>query len=83
MDGQFPEASCPKATRLLLELLPNVTLMCGTFKNKAMKKPAFHVWVFDMDAKVHIDITADQFPIRPVNIQNGHARFESSHGLKA
>ena len=64
MDEQFPEASCPKATRLLLELLPNATLLCGAFKNKAMEKPAFHVWVFDMDAKVHIDITADQFPIK-------------------
>jgi len=41
--------------------------MCGTFKNKSMEKPAFHVWVFDMNAKVHIDITADQFPIKTDN----------------
>ena len=61
---QFPDACCPYATRLLLELLPNATLMCGKFKNSAMDKDAFHVWVFDMEAKVHIDITADQFPIK-------------------
>jgi hypothetical protein len=61
---QFPYASCPYATRLLLELLPNATLMCGKFKNGAMDKDAFHVWVFDMEAKVHIDITAEQFPIK-------------------
>ena len=63
MDTQFPEASCPHATRLLLECLPDTTLMCGTFKNKSMKKPAFHLWIFDMNAKVHIDMTVHQFPV--------------------
>jgi hypothetical protein len=61
---QFPDACCPHATRLLLELLPNVSLMCGTFKNAKMEKESFHVWIFDMTAKVHIDITARQFPIK-------------------
>lgn len=63
-DEQFPEAACPHATRLLLALLPNVSLMCGKFKNASMDKELFHVWIFDMNAKVHIDITADQFPIK-------------------
>ena len=63
-DEQFPEASCPFAARLLFELLPNATIMSGTFKNTSMKKPALHLWVFDMNAKVHIDITAHQFPIK-------------------
>lgn len=63
-DEQFPEAACPHATRLLLELLPNVSLMCGKFKNNSMDKEKFHVWIFDMNAKIHIDITADQFPIK-------------------
>lgn len=63
-DDQFPEAACPHATRLLLELLPNVSLMCGKFKNDKMDKELFHVWIFDMHAKVHIDVTADQFPIK-------------------
>lgn len=55
------------AARLLFELLPNATIMSGTFYNKSMKKPALHVWVFDMNAKVHIDITAHQFPIKTNN----------------
>ena len=38
--------------------------MCGKFKNASMDKELFHVWIFDMNAKVHIDITADQFPIK-------------------
>jgi hypothetical protein len=29
-----------------------------------MDKEFFHVWIFDMSAKVHIDITVDQFPIK-------------------
>jgi len=28
-----------------------------------MKKPAFHLWIFDMIAKVHIDMTVHQFPV--------------------
>lgn len=32
-----------------------------------MEKPAYHVWIFDMEAKVHIDITVDQFPIKHKN----------------
>jgi len=63
--AQFPNASCPIASRLLLALLPNTTLMCGTFKNNAMKARSLHLWVFDRKAQVHIDITADQFPIKP------------------
>ena len=63
-DDQFPEAACPHAARLLLELLPNVSLLVGKFKNEKMDKEKFHVWIFDMNAKVHIDITADQFPIK-------------------
>ena len=62
-DDQFPEASCPHATRLLLELLPHASFMCGKFKNAAMDKERYHVWVFDMAAGVHIDITAHQFPL--------------------
>ena len=62
-DDQFPEASCPHAARLLLELLPHASFMCGSFKNAAMDKERYHVWVFDMAAGVHIDITAHQFPV--------------------
>jgi len=39
-------------------------VMCDKFKNDRMDKELFHVWIFDMNAKVHIDITADQFPIK-------------------
>jgi len=62
-DDQFPEASCPHAARLLLELLPNTSFMCGKFKNAGMDKERNHVWVFDMAAGTHIDLTAHQFPV--------------------
>ncbi len=66
-DEAYPDAACPHASRLLFELLPTVSIMCGKFKNSRMEKAAYHVWVFDMDAKVHIDITVDQFPIKNKN----------------
>ena len=61
-DPQFPEACCPIASRLLLEVLPNCTLMCGRYQSAAMERSRPHVWVFDMRAGVHVDLTAGQFP---------------------
>lgn len=64
-DAQFPEAACPIASRLLIEVLPNCTLMCGYYKDNRMDRnmgPIRHFWVFDMRARVHIDITQAQFP---------------------
>ena len=58
---QFPDAFCVDAVRLLLELLPNLSLVCGRFRNGKMERGFLHVWVFDMDAGCHIDVTADQF----------------------
>ena len=61
-DPQFPEAACPIASRLLCEVLPNCTLMCGRYQSAAMERSRLHVWVFDMRAGVHVDLTSGQFP---------------------
>ena len=61
-DPQFPEAACPLASRLLCEVLPHCTLMCGRYKSAAMERSVLHVWVFDMRAGVHVDLTSGQFP---------------------
>lgn len=58
---QFPDAFCVDASRLLLSLLPNLSVVCGRFQNKKMERSFLHVWVFDMEGGCHIDITADQF----------------------
>jgi hypothetical protein len=60
--GEFPDAFCPKASEFLFTHCPDFNIMNGRFQNNEMLKSAYHVWVFDMVAKVHIDITADQFP---------------------
>ena len=59
----FPEAFCVDASRLLLSLLPNVSVVCGRFQTSKMERSLLHVWVFDMEAACHIDITSDQFPL--------------------
>ena len=59
---QFPEACCPHATCFLTTHVPEFNIMNGFFRNDAMPRKAFHLWIFDLEAKVHIDITADQFP---------------------
>ena len=61
-DPQFPEASCPLASRLLCEVLPHCTLMCGRYQSAAMELSRLHLWVFDMRAGVHVDLTSGQFP---------------------
>ena len=60
-DPQFPEAACPIASRLLCEVLPNCTLMCGRYQSAGMRSIP-HVWVFDMRAGVHVDLASGQFP---------------------
>ena len=52
---QFPEAMCDCATRLIYEEIPFITIMNGSFNGKP------HVWAYDMEQKVHIDLTLDQF----------------------
>jgi hypothetical protein len=61
---QFPEAMCDCATRLIYEEFPFITIMNGSFKGTQ------HVWAYDMEQKVHIDITLDQFnpEFGPINI---------------
>jgi hypothetical protein len=59
-DPQFPEASCPITSRLLCEVLPHCTLMCGYYHSAGKTTP--HFWVFDMRARVHLDLTQAQFP---------------------
>jgi hypothetical protein len=49
-DAQFPEASCPIVSRLLCEVLPHCTLMCGRYESAGMERSRRHVWVFDMRA---------------------------------
>jgi hypothetical protein len=63
---QFPEAMCDCATRLIYEEFPFITIMNGSFKGTQ------HVWAYDMEQKVHIDITLDQFnpEFGPINILN-------------
>jgi hypothetical protein len=36
--------------------------MCGRYKSAAMERSVPHVWVFDMRAGVHVDLTSGQFP---------------------
>ena len=59
-DAQFPEAACPITSRLLCEVLPHCTLMCGYYHSAG--KTRRHFWVFDMRARVHLDVTQAQFP---------------------
>lgn len=54
-ESQFPEALCDCATRLIYEEIPFITIMNGTFRGSP------HVWAYDMEQKLHIDITLDQF----------------------
>ena len=63
---QFPEAMCDCATRLIYEELPFIAIMNGTFVGKP------HVWAYDMQNNVHIDLTLDQFvpAFGPINILN-------------
>jgi len=60
----FPEAMCDCATRLIYEEIPFITIMNGTFNGRP------HVWAYDMEQKVHIDLTLDQFnpDFAPINI---------------
>lgn len=61
-DPQFPEAACPLASRLLCEILPQCMLMTGSYQDSKMPTRCMHIWVFDMRAGVHIDLTSGQFP---------------------
>ena len=63
---QYPEAMCDCATRLIYEEFPFITIMNGTFNGSP------HVWAYDMQQKVHIDITLDQFnpEFGPINISS-------------
>ena len=61
-DPEFPEAACPLASRLLCEVLPHCTLMCGRYQSAGMERSRLHLWVFDMRAGVHVDLTSGQFP---------------------
>lgn len=59
---QFPEACCIDASHVLSQCSPDLQVVCGSFKNAKMKRRALHVWIFDTAERVHIDLTADQFP---------------------
>jgi len=61
---QFPEALCDCATRLIYEEIPFITIMNGRFNGIP------HVWAYDMEQKVHIDLTLDQFDpdFKPITI---------------
>jgi hypothetical protein len=61
-DPQFPDGACPLAGRLLCEVLPHCTLVCGRYQSAAMERSRLHVWVFDMRAGIHVDLTSGQFP---------------------
>ena len=61
-DAQFPDVACPLASRLLCEVLPHCTLMCGRYKGAGMERSRPHLWVFDARARVHLDLTQAQFP---------------------
>jgi hypothetical protein len=52
---QFPEAYCTDASKAIYHLIPNMFVMCGKFHIFN------HNWIYDIEAKAHIDITAAQF----------------------
>lgn len=54
----FPEGFCTSVSALIVKCLPNCYPMCGAFNGSR------HMWVYDVQAKAHIDLTLDQF-IRP------------------
>lgn len=43
-------------------MLPHCTLMCGRYQGAGMERSRLHLWVFDMRAGVHVDLTSGQFP---------------------
>jgi len=59
MFEDFPEAACIDSSLVLLDHIPNLTIMNGWYKKGKTK--VRHTWVYDLVYRCHIDVTFGQF----------------------